>query len=108
MSDKKKQKLLQKRQKLVDEISFEHTVIKGSLVELKRTCGKPNCRCLRGEKHQSLYISQSYKGKTRMIYIPKKYEHTVRAAVANHKKILHVLNKLSEITIQFIKDREEL
>ena len=45
-------------------------LIRGSLVTMIRVCGRKNCRCFKGYKHRSLYLSQSVKGKLKMIYIP--------------------------------------
>ena len=40
--------------------------MRGSLVTMRRTCGKKSCRCARGALHESLYVSQSAGGKTRL------------------------------------------
>jgi len=98
--------MLKKQKELARQIPRSPKVIKGSLVELKRTCGKPNCRCQKGEKHISLYLSQSKKGKTKMTYIPRKSEKKVREYVKRHKKYIEVLDELSELNIKIIKHKE--
>ncbi len=80
-------------------------IIKGSLVNLKHTCGKKGCKCYKGEKHVSLYISRSQKGKTVMIYIPKSKEKHVKEYVKRYKTILEKLNQFSEKTINKIKQK---
>ena len=45
-------------------------MIAGSFVTLARTCGKPTCRCARGEKHEGKYLSRSDGGRTRLAYVP--------------------------------------
>ena len=50
-------------------------LIRGCLVTMIRVCGRSNCRCAKGYKHRSLYLSQSVKGKLKMIYIPKGCAH---------------------------------
>jgi len=73
---------------------------------MARRCGKVNCRCEKGHKHKSLYLSQSHQGKTRMIYVPKRAEKKVAAAVERYQTIKSKLNELSEINIQLlIKDQ---
>jgi hypothetical protein len=69
----------------------------GSLVEMKRRCGKPNCRCASDDafKHSSLYLSQTRNGKTRMIYIPKDLEETVRRWVADFRRASELLEAVS-------------
>lgn len=78
-------------------------IIKGSPVNLKHTCGKKGCKCYKGEKHVSLYISRSRKGKTVMTYIPKSKEKYVMDCVKRCKTILNKLEQFSERTIKKIK-----
>ena len=75
-------------------------VVHGSIVIVKRLCGKTNCRCQKGFKHSSLYISQRYKGKTRMIYIPQRSEAKVREFVNNWHKLKTIMDKVTVINIQ--------
>ena len=74
-------------------------VVHGSIVIVNRSCGKTNCRCQKGFKHSSLYISQRHKSKTRMIYIPKRSEAHVRRFVNNYHKIKVVMGKISDINL---------
>ncbi len=80
-------------------------IIKGSPVSLARECGQPNCRCRKGKKHVSLYLSRSVKGRTTMTYIPHRYEDVVKEGVAEYKRILKVLDELSEVNLEAIKER---
>lgn len=80
-------------------------LIRGSLVTMVRVCGGKNCRCLRGYKHRSLYLSQSRKGKLRMIYIPKEAEEEAKEGVFNYRKVKKLLNRLSQIHIARLKHR---
>jgi hypothetical protein len=57
-------------------------MICGSVVSMARTCGKAGCRCARGEKHVSLYLSVKMEGRRRMVYIPPELEQEVRRCVA--------------------------
>ena len=77
-------------------------VVHGSMVIVNRSCGKTNCRCQKGFKHSSLYISQRYKGKTRMIYIPKRSEAKVRDFVNNYHKLKAIMNKVTGINIRML------
>lgn len=78
-------------------------VIKGTLVEMKKTCGKPNCKCMKGEKHKALYVSQYVKGSPRMLFVPKAQEKRIRQCVENYKKLKKSINELSELNIDIIK-----
>ena len=78
------------------EIALSHEVIRGSVVFLKRRCGKSNCRCVKGHKHRSLYLSKSRKGKTTMTYIPARFEIKLMEAAGRYRRIQNLLNNLSE------------
>src|SRR3989338_2400996 len=78
-------------------------LIRGSLVMMARVCGGKRCRCLRGYKHRSLYLSQSRNGKLKMIYIPKDAEETAKEGVFNYRKLKKLLNRLSQIHIARLK-----
>jgi hypothetical protein len=78
-------------------------LIRGSLVTMVRVCGGKHCRCLRGYKHRSLYLSQSSKGKLKMIYIPKEAEEAAKEGVFNYRKLKKLLNRLSQIHILRLK-----
>lgn len=41
-------------------------LIKGSVYTLRRRCSKPSCRCARGEKHETVVMTASIGGKTRL------------------------------------------
>lgn len=72
-------------------------VIKGSLVVVKRYCGKPNCRCRNGLKHRSLYISRTVKGRQRLRYIPKRAEGGIKRLIGNYRKLKSAVEKISDI-----------
>ena len=105
MSHKTLTDMLKKQKEIVRGMPRGHRIIKGSLVELKRTCGKPNCRCRKEEKHVSLYLSQSKKGKTKMTYIPRKSEKQIKEYVKRYKKYIKILDDLSELNIKIIKQK---
>ena len=41
-------------------------LVKGSVYTLRRRCSKPSCRCARGEKHETVVMTASVGGKTRL------------------------------------------
>lgn len=82
-------------------------ILRGNLVTLKNTCGKPNCRCQRGEKHESLYLVQSRQGKTYMRYIPQSWHQRVQAWVKRYQEVQQLLESLSERYWRRVEKREE-
>jgi len=81
-------------------------LLRGSLSTRERTCGKPNCKCAKGEKHVSLYLTFSQEGKYRQIFVPKSLEDEVRAWVVNHHKARDLLEGISLIYREKITKRD--
>ena len=105
ISDKRiSHRLLQKRENLFGMIPKRPGVIRGSLVIMKRACGKSGCRCLKNSPHKSLYISQSFKGKTRMIYVPRASEEVVRQGVLEYHRMKDLMDKLSDIHLKLLSE----
>lgn len=75
-------------------------VIRGSAVIMERACGSSSCRCLKGHKHRSLYISQYHKGASRMVYIPKTNEKKVLRLVDNYRMLKAAIYKASELNLR--------
>jgi hypothetical protein len=84
----------------------EGKVLRANVVEMKRVCGNKNCRCAKGFLHKSLYLYQSKKGKSRMLFIPAQLEVEAKEWVRRNKEIRKLLDRLSEINWKKIKERE--
>ena len=74
-------------------------VIRGSAVIMERVCGSSSCRCLKGHKHRSLYVSQYHNGSPRMVYIPKEHEKKVLKLVGNYRTLKSAIHKASELNL---------
>lgn len=93
------------RSRLKPYISYKE-LIRGTLSLRGRVCGKPNCRCQRGEKHISLFLSRSKEGRMEQLYIPKKKEELVRRWVKNYRDIQDLLEKISSIYWDKLKRKD--
>jgi hypothetical protein len=80
----------------LSQLLHESDVIAGSLGTMKRSCGKKGCRCARGEKHESLYIAFSQKGKRKMVFIPRQYAQEVTAAIEAYQRVKQLQQTLSD------------
>jgi len=80
-------------------------LIRGSLVVLKRKCGKNNCRCIQGQLHETTALSYSFEGKTRILGIPDDDVPTVRAAIARYQKAAQELEKAALTGIKLLDER---
>ena len=71
-------------------------LLRGSLVTMARTCGKPKCKCRRGNKHVSLYLSIRLGDKRKMIYIPTAWEQTVGSWVQAYQEAEQLIEDISQ------------
>ena len=67
-------------------------MVAGSLVEQYVTCGKPRCRCNRGEKHGPLYyLYWKEQGRSRSLYVPREKVSELRRQIQNYRRFQHEL-----------------
>lgn len=75
--------------------------LRGNPVIMKRVCGNKNCKCAtKGEKHESLYISENKDGARKMIYVPKRLEEEVKKKLQTYQKIKKLTERISEINFK--------
>jgi hypothetical protein len=80
--------------------------LRGTLSERSSKCGKPNCHCADGEGHRSLYLVQSQAGKVRQMCVPKPLQDPVRQAVAEYRKMQHLIDEISELQWKHLLKRK--
>jgi len=61
-------------------------LFRGSIVTLRRRCGKENCRCVDGEPHETPALSYSIKGRTHMLTLRRGDVPRVKKGLARHEK----------------------
>jgi len=79
-------KTQQQLPQLLEECLAREPLLPGSLYTLRRKCGKPNCRCNRGELHESTVLSYRGQGRPRNISpLPEQLE-SLRAMTHNYRR----------------------
>lgn len=63
-------------------------VLPGSLITLRRKCGKANCRCATGTPHESPALSYSVAGRTRILTLAAEEVAEVAAAVGRYRRMV--------------------
>ena len=58
----------------------------GSFYLQKRRCGKPNCRCARGQLHTAWVITRSQDGATRTFMVPAQDRARLRQLTAEYRR----------------------
>jgi hypothetical protein len=81
-------------------------LMRGTLSVRKVTCGKPTCRCAKGQKHITLYLTYSQLGKTHQVFIPKDLQEEVRQSVGNYQKVRHLMEQICAVAWEALKNRK--
>jgi len=107
----KPSKTLRRRQKaLMGSLPDLTAILRGSLIERYKRCGKPGCSCAQGRGHgPKYYLSVSKPGRTpEMDYVPQDYLEKVQEHLENFRKIKLILEELCEINRKLLRRREKL
>jgi len=84
-------------------------VLRGSLMERYLTCGHPDCKCARGERHGpvwylSVTLDQSHRmGRT----IPSDQVELVRRWIENYHLVKERLEKISDINRELLRREKD-
>jgi hypothetical protein len=78
-------------------------VLAGSLVQIPKHCGRPGCRCQRGEKHVGWYLTRSVKGKTQTTYVPLEMLEDVQGWIRQHHRLKELIAEISELNRALIR-----
>lgn len=62
-------------------------VMAASLSKTYKVCGKPNCKCARGDKHEVYQLSWTENGRRRSTHIRRDELAKVRAAVERYRRL---------------------
>jgi hypothetical protein len=81
--------------------------VRGTLSVRERVCGKPNCRCARGEKHVSLCLVRSKDGRIEQLHIPHEWEDEAKQWVERYRQMRQHLEKISDMHWERLKERKE-
>lgn len=72
-------------------------LMRGSLVERLRRCGRPNCACANdpGRRHGGKFLTVQLGGRTQALHVRAQDEGKVRAAIDAYTKLWDVINGLT-------------
>jgi len=93
---------------LVDPFFSDRPVIKGTVYQLKRRCGKAGCKCARGQLHTRMVVSASEGGRTRLQVIPHGFLIEVQVKVRRYQELRRVRARLGEIYRQMLRVMDEM
>ncbi len=102
-----KQGVHRRRRQLRERIralTFE-PMMRGSVVELQRRCGKQNCACSKDPdaRHASTCLSVNISGQTQLVYLRREDEEAVRKATTAYKELWKLIEGLTACELADLK-----
>ena len=96
-----------RRRSALARLVSQRGLVRGNLLERRRVCGKPNCKCTRGELHVNLYLVFSENGKLRQLFVPRNWEPLIRQWVADYHDARRLLEEISRLYVEKLCKRED-
>ena len=100
--------IVNEMKRLVEPFFSDRPVIKGTVYELRRRCGKPGCKCAKGQLHARMVVSASEKGKTRLRVIPRGFLVEVQQKVRRYQDLRRIRVRLVAIHREMLKVLDEM
>jgi hypothetical protein len=100
--------LRQRRQALVKQLGrLEPFILRGSLIERFKRCGKPGCKCAQGPGHgPKYYLSVSQPGaRPEMDYVPVEYSQQVSEYLHNFQQVRQLLEQICNLNRELLRRR---
>jgi len=94
-----------RRRVLAMKLPPAEQTLRGSLLERYVTCGKPDCKCARGERHgPSWYLTTTLgPGRTTGAVVPEEQFQQVRLWVENFQRMKRDLESISAINRELLR-----
>ncbi|MDD5309429.1 MAG: hypothetical protein PHU25_19100 [Deltaproteobacteria bacterium] len=72
-------------------------LMRGSVVDRLRRCGKPNCACATDPeaRHGGRFLTVHLEGRTRALHVRPQDEERVRDAIAAYDRLWEIINELT-------------
>jgi hypothetical protein len=94
--------------RLIEPFLSDQALIKGSVYELKSKCGKPGCKCAKGQLHRRMVVSASEKGKTRLRVIPRGFVSEVQNKVRRYQRLRRARARLVVLHKEMLEVMDEM
>src|SRR5713226_5210195 len=91
--------LRKRRQTLLGKLPPLAGILRGSLIERYKPCGKPGCKCAKGRGHgPKYYLSVSFPNvRPQMDYVPQELYEQASTSLSNFQRVREILEEICEI-----------
>lgn len=92
-----------RRGALLKRLAEVGPLVQGSYCTVKVKCGKPGCRCSRGEPHQACVLTRKVRGKTVTTHIPRDLRSEVEAWAGQYRQVMTLIREISALSERIIR-----
>src|SRR5260370_27852587 len=102
--------LRKRRNALLRQLPPLQAILRGSLIERYKRCGKPGGKCADGPGHgPKYYLSVSYPGlRPQMDYVPQESHAQIPEFVANYHRAPEILEAIAQINHELLRRQQAL
>jgi hypothetical protein len=100
--------LRKRRKQLLRQLPPLDRLLRGSLIERYKPCGKAGCKCARGPGHgPKYYLSVSHPGRSpQMDYVPQDSQRQVTESLSHYHRLRQIVEQICEINGELLRRRE--
>ena len=77
--------------------------LSGSLIRVRIRCGKPNCRCAKGQPHEAHVVSRKEKGRTASYHVPAERVEDARQWANEYRNLKRLIREIAALSEQIIR-----
>ena len=93
-------RLEQRRQRLLDHLHELPDLMRGSLYERERKCGRAACPCATGgPRHKGLQLTVNVGGRTRTRYVRQGERVVIEARIAAYRRLWKIVEELTAVNL---------
>jgi hypothetical protein len=101
--------ILRMLQHRLKQLATASPILAASFGTYTHRCGRPSCRCHHGgPRHAGQHLTFKERGKTRSVYVPKALLPEVRAWLAEHHCLKHLLHEIHQLSLALLRARARL
>jgi hypothetical protein len=84
-------------EQLVHVFAERDVLVKGTVYEQRRKCGKPTCHCANGEPHSSMILSRSEDGRTKLMAVRAGHLKDLQLLTERYQRFRQARARLGQI-----------
>ena len=93
-------RLEHRRQRLLDQLHQLPDLMRGTLYERERTCGRAACTCASGgPRHKGLQLTVNVGGRTRTRYVRQGERAVIEERIAAYRRLWEIVEELTAVNL---------